>query len=223
MLCACGGGTAPQLDAGPPQSESGDGAVMDSDHDGLCDATELELGTDPRVSDTDGDALPDWVEVGNGFDPNDPTSPAPDQLARLEAQTGAGSDFPVRSTVQGDGQGLTGAFQSFSSAYADGATAGDFLTAAIAVSADPVDGVRRIDAQQARFESVLGPTRLGFSLHFDYAGDAGTPTCAKAYPFRYGTKSDDGSTRSTRLFLLVVEPPEQPQGSVQYCLPDGCQ
>lgn len=39
-----------------------DGPEIDSDADGLSDAEELQLGTDPRASDTDGDLLSDRVE-----------------------------------------------------------------------------------------------------------------------------------------------------------------
>lgn len=41
----------------------------DSDGDGLPDATEAWLGTDPAKTDTDGDGMPDGWEVNQGFDP----------------------------------------------------------------------------------------------------------------------------------------------------------
>ena len=44
----------------------------DSDGDGLSDAIEVALGTDPLNSDTDGDGADDGNEVGNGTDPLDP-------------------------------------------------------------------------------------------------------------------------------------------------------
>ena len=72
-------------------------APGDSDGDGLEDAIEIELGTDPVDLDTDDDGLTDgdeyytfqtgtrnpdtdgdggggWVETANGTDPNDPAS-----------------------------------------------------------------------------------------------------------------------------------------------------
>ena len=42
---------------------------IDTDHDGLSDAEELRLGTDPNVADTDGDGFSDGEEVKAGFDP----------------------------------------------------------------------------------------------------------------------------------------------------------
>ncbi|MFA7368854.1 MAG: choice-of-anchor Q domain-containing protein, partial [Kiritimatiellales bacterium] len=41
----------------------------DADGDGLSNAEELLLGTDPLNPDTDGDTMPDGWEVANGFDP----------------------------------------------------------------------------------------------------------------------------------------------------------
>ncbi len=43
----------------------------DQDGDGLTDAEEAELGTDPLYYDTDGDGLPDGWEMEHGLDPND--------------------------------------------------------------------------------------------------------------------------------------------------------
>lgn len=42
---------------------------VDTDHDGLSDAEELRLGTDPNVADTDGDGFLDGDEIKAGFDP----------------------------------------------------------------------------------------------------------------------------------------------------------
>ncbi len=68
------------LNDNPGSSLGGDGAI-DSDGDGLLDAREAELGTDPLSADTDGDGLEDGSEVnqyltdplnadsdGDGFD-----------------------------------------------------------------------------------------------------------------------------------------------------------
>jgi hypothetical protein len=46
--------------------------AQDSDGDGLLDAEEIALGTDPLDPDTDGDGLPDGTEVAHGTDPLDP-------------------------------------------------------------------------------------------------------------------------------------------------------
>ena len=44
-----------------------DGAVIDSDNDGLSDAEEKELGTDPKLSDTDSDGIADNEEIGSNI------------------------------------------------------------------------------------------------------------------------------------------------------------
>jgi hypothetical protein len=226
LLCACGGAAATSQSkkpVGPTVAMPGVGLATDADHDGLCDATEEQVGTDPRSPDSDGDGLPDLIELGNGFDATDPSSPATDQVAVLEARDGAALDFPVRATVDGDGQGVSGLFQSISSIYVDQTTAQDFYTGSIAISADPVDGVRSIDARSARFDSVLGRTRLVFSLHFEYGAEAKPVKCAKSYPFRYSMKSDDGDTSADRLYLLNVIPQGQSGDAIKYCLPSSCQ
>lgn len=46
------------------------GAQADRDGDGLDDAEERRLGTDPELGDTDGDGLRDGVEVALGMDPS---------------------------------------------------------------------------------------------------------------------------------------------------------
>ncbi|MCD4761204.1 fibronectin type III domain-containing protein [bacterium] len=47
-------------------------ADMDRDNDGLSDAYEKDLGTDPTNADTDGDGYPDKLEIDNGYDPKGP-------------------------------------------------------------------------------------------------------------------------------------------------------
>ena len=59
--------------------------VLDHDSDGLCDDTEQQFGTDPRLLDSDGDGLPDLIELANGFDPSNRSDPGADQIAYLQA------------------------------------------------------------------------------------------------------------------------------------------
>jgi len=49
-----------------------DDGATDSDGDGLTDAEEAKLGSDPEKADTDGDGFDDDVEVLAGTDPNNP-------------------------------------------------------------------------------------------------------------------------------------------------------
>ena len=51
---------------------AGDVCDDDTDHDGIPDELERELGTDPRNPDTDGDGLSDGREVDLGTDPLEP-------------------------------------------------------------------------------------------------------------------------------------------------------
>ena len=49
--------------------------TCDQDNDGLTNAEEALLGTNPAVADTDGDGINDGAEVANGSDPLSPCSP----------------------------------------------------------------------------------------------------------------------------------------------------
>lgn len=228
-LCACGAG-----EAAPSGAEidifvdGGDGsrAPGDADDDGLCDPREEELGTDARAKDSDADGLPDRAEIVNGFDPTDPGSPAIDQLGYLQARISATVDFPVRATVDGNGESISGSFVALPALDPDGLTAGDFFRSAVAVSADPIDSVRSINGESARFGSVLGKTRLAFSLRFEYSGESQLHeelSCARAYPFRYAIKTDDGRVRAERLFVLVLVPEGANTDEIDYCRPPYCQ
>ena len=63
-------GEAPDIGA----DEWTDGQDADPDGDGLANAAEFILGTDPFLADTDGDGLPDAEETAEGTDPLDPGS-----------------------------------------------------------------------------------------------------------------------------------------------------
>jgi len=64
--------------------------VVDSDNDGLSDAMEHRLGTNPRNPDTDTDGYQDGAELQNGYNPNGPgklkkeQEPAPAEEAILK-------------------------------------------------------------------------------------------------------------------------------------------
>jgi hypothetical protein len=51
-----------------------DPLAPDSDGDGLSDGEEVDLGTDPLLADTDGDGVDDFMEVQSGSDPLDDAS-----------------------------------------------------------------------------------------------------------------------------------------------------
>ena len=59
----------------------GERFAIDFDADGLPNADELALGTDPEDPDSDGDGDPDGHELANGGDPLDPGKTSDDQTA----------------------------------------------------------------------------------------------------------------------------------------------
>ena len=83
----------------------------DRDGDGLTDAQESEIGTDPFNPDTDGDELPDGAEVFDyDTDPRDPDtdddglSDGTDEIMRMSEEFGSGTD-PTNPDTDGDGYG----------------------------------------------------------------------------------------------------------------------
>ncbi|HEX4954150.1 MAG TPA: carboxypeptidase regulatory-like domain-containing protein [Thermoanaerobaculia bacterium] len=97
----------------------------DGDGDGLSDAEEIALGTDPANPDTDGDGLGDGFEVAYGFDPlvagDEALDPDGDGLDNLGEQ-GAGTRPDLADT---DGDGLD-----------DGEELADFGTDPLAADSD---------------------------------------------------------------------------------------
>ena len=91
---------------------------LDSDNDGLTNAQEITLGTDPLMPDTDGDGMWDGWEVHYGLNPLDPTdapkpSKAADGLTNLQEFLGGtdptGLDRTVPSVVSSaPASGVTG-------------------------------------------------------------------------------------------------------------------
>lgn len=73
LACSDGSGSDPRTltwaATGPFRPDAT--VIVDVDGDGLSDATEVRIGTNPAVADTDGDGFSDGVEVRAGSDPND--------------------------------------------------------------------------------------------------------------------------------------------------------
>ncbi len=77
-------------------------SVLDRDHDGLTDAEEASLGTDPAKADTDGDGYSDGTEVQNGSNPKDAFS-IPDIMEaeaaiKLNFGTTKGQRYQIQSS-----------------------------------------------------------------------------------------------------------------------------
>jgi hypothetical protein len=228
-VLVCAAACTPQLRADTRQPPGPDGGVAppgktppDRDHDGLCDATEQDLGSDPDALDSDHDGYPDAVELLNGFDPVSPDSPGLDQVAFLASKMGAGLDFGVRATVDGDGESYTGILAPYPSNDSDQRTILDFYQGGVAVSAEPPENVHAVDAQAERFDTVLGHTRLSFALRFEYSSADDFP-CAEGFSFAYATKTDQGHHPSSRDYMLVVVPKDSTGRKPEdYCLPETC-
>ncbi|RMG83773.1 MAG: cadherin repeat domain-containing protein, partial [Bacteroidetes bacterium] len=75
---------------------------VDSDGDGLDDATENTIGTNPAIADTDGDGMNDGDEVNAGSNPLDACDPNP---AAGSCCTYSGRTFTFAATGQNDGSG----------------------------------------------------------------------------------------------------------------------
>ena len=219
LVAACASESHPDRDrGGEPTSDE---RRVDTEGDGLCDETEADRGTDPMDPDTDGDGLPDLIEVGYALHPTDPAQPGVDQVAFLMGSPGAVLDFDLRTTVDGLGESHTGSFSDLPSFYDGGPSAADFFVAAFATSAEPPDNVRGVVRDAGRFDSVLGETRLGFSLRFEF-GDSAPFACTRAYAFRWALKSDSGEQLGARIYLLVVTAEDADLDRSPWCHPTHC-
>jgi len=211
LVLNAAGGPAPRARLAP---------YADTDHDGLCDVSEAMLGTDPTARDTDHDGFPDVVEAISEFDASDPLSPGVDQVVFLLAQAGQRVQAEINTTIIGNGAGATGQFDARNAYDENGFRARDFFVDAVAVEALPPDNARGIVAQNERFTSVSGKTRLTFRLTFAFDAQP-LPDCAAALPFDYQVKGDVGAYLGSRSFMLVVTPVGSPR-AVDYCQPAEC-
>jgi len=76
---------------------------LDFDADGIPNAQELAMGTDPWSDDTDGDGIPDAVEIANGWDPLlHNTDPDLDGLSTAEEASRFATD-PAKADSDNDG------------------------------------------------------------------------------------------------------------------------
>lgn len=90
------------------QDTEGDACDLDDDGDGLSDADEVLLGTDPLNADTDGDGIDDGAEVAAGTDPTVAESARVPSLAPLGLASLAAlllmASFCLRSRNRGGAQ-----------------------------------------------------------------------------------------------------------------------
>ena len=119
------GGPDAQIDAGSPvftdsgpRPDTGPLPADDRDDDGLPDAEEARLGTDPNDEDTDGDGFTDGVEVVAGTDPNGRDNPAAMHLA---VNAPAFDSMRIYATLNGDYTTIRGLVDNVSFVPAPGA------------------------------------------------------------------------------------------------------
>lgn len=222
-LAACTNGpiTVPSSATDAPDAAADSGDTPDRDRDGVCDATEQRYGGDIAGSDTDRDGMPDLMELIAGFNPDEPTQPSPDQVAILSGEPQAVLDFELRLTLDGRGQGYTGAFEAGTPLAGDSLSASSFYTGAVAMAADPRENVRGMVATSERIGVVDGRTRLSFRLSFRNT-QTQPATCTAGYPFLYRITADNGSLAVSRPFLLIVTSDLDSGGSSEFCMPTSC-
>ncbi|MGE0784807.1 MAG: hypothetical protein AB7S26_03890 [Sandaracinaceae bacterium] len=209
----------PPGDGGPPVPDAGDGAG-DDDGDGLCNATERSMGTDPENTDSDSDGLDDRVEVELGYRPLQPDSPQRDVLVFMQETEIASQQLTIPLIVNGGGHTYTGAFEALSVFDTLDLTAMDLLEEASAVGAMPMENVFEVMVPEQRFVDVQGRTQLFWELRFAF-GDNLPRSCIRAYPFRYQVKRDDGYFVLYDRYLLVILPEGQRLDTAEWCRPPG--
>jgi Tol biopolymer transport system component len=115
--------------------------AQDTDGDGLTDADEADLGTDPARADTDGDGVSDGAEVLAGTDPNSPDSDGDGLPDRGEA---AAHTLPNNPDTDSDGY-----FDSLE------VFLGSDATSALSIPTDIADGTLFADSS-----ALAGPAFL---------------------------------------------------------------
>ncbi len=95
--------TPPVAPAGPPAAPAPPAGLRDTDGDGLTDADELALGTNPAQADTDGDGYTDAQELQAGYDPQGPGKLDGDRDGLADADEGLLGTDPRNADTDGDG------------------------------------------------------------------------------------------------------------------------
>jgi len=214
MLAGCPQSSTTTLDASATDTQ----ATMDSDHDGVCDGTEAQHGTNPLSWDSDGDGLPDFYEIRFNYDPLSPASPERDRLLFLRQSSSEMIQLSIEQTVRGQGDNYAGAFEALP-AFRD-TRADTFFTDAVALSAIPIENVAVIETDAERFLDVVGRTVLIFEVRFAF-GDAPLSECTEAYPFRYQIRTEQGSILNAPRYLLIVPAGTSWEDS-PWCVPAEC-
>jgi hypothetical protein len=209
----------PMVDSGPPP-DAGPRPGADTDGDGLCDLTEIRLGTNPAAADTDGDGFPDWVESANHSDGVSPADPPRETIVVLSEVAGGSASYGVQALVSGSGETYMADFYAGLADDPYGTMADAFYSGSQAVDASPRGNVGAIDTAHGRFAGVVGTTRLFYSVGFAYDAVAQPPRlCMRMYDFFFRVMTDTGSyVYAAKSYLLIV-PPGMTMATGAWCLP----
>lgn len=220
-LAACGGPSPPSHEDAAVLLEP-DAALLtvDSDGDGLCDATEIARNTDPFLADTDGDGFPDLVELQIGSDPRSRSSPNRTQIVALPTDRIFSASTLLSYDVRAEGGDYVGGFTARARPYGGPTSANDFFLRAFAVSTAPTGNASAIEEE--RFRGVVGRTRLTYQIDFEYRDRDGFVDCMELYPFAYQVKLENVGLVGYQPRLLLVGPRAMSPGNGEWCVPASC-
>ena len=198
-------------DAALPPTDSGPPPDLDTDGDGLCDATESFYRTDPGSRDTDADGFSDYAEVQNASDPLSLSSPDRRRVFYLSEEPTATTTVPVAFSVRGIGETFTGELLRVPLRMVDDGTLDTaYYAGSRAVDANPMDNVRG-GILDTSFRGVIGRTRLLYQVSFRQTRPA--RGCLSSVPFQYVTKTGEGTYRGSLSGWLVIAPPGMQVGA----------
>lgn len=141
----------------------------DSDGDGLLDAKEWEIGTDPTRKDTDGDGIDDKSEIIIGCDPLTPDACAEDMVYAvvIYEDTDRTKTFEIETpdpTAAGTEIWNEVTFEVTAEENEQGINALEFIKSSAASYALPAEGAQSMDGTS--FYSVVPETVLAYELVF---------------------------------------------------------
>lgn len=194
----------------------------DRDLDGVCDATEAKVHTDPTLADSDGDGLTDAYELLISTDPINPRDP--DARDRVPVVEGDDNFATVEHFVRVSGSGAPViAYWQDRTPGPDGRYASELVRFEVAaLDADPMVLVRAVDGP--RFVGVTGFTTLHWrvTVRGAAAGDAGALGCRRAYEALVVVGEEGGDALAQRRLVIDVRPRAPAGTDLEFCAASSC-